>query len=367
MARRLFLDTDSSRFVEGVNSSVPASLDNLFENDSAVYELYFFQRDPTGAFLYEAQDFGAASVKFAIGPNPPSTSTAYVVQNTWTNLSSTVTAAVSRTVTGGVSANEQQKVTLTPEAQSGTFTLTIPSRTITLTSVTAGLFTTSGSHGIATLEPFTITGLGTPTGGLANGATLYAANVVNTTQFRAAATAITTPSSTFAADSVGSITTLTASTGLISARSSAAEVQSLLEAAPSIGPNNVSVVAIPGREYRIGFQAAKGQVSLPLMTANSSLVPLYGKTATLNFATASLFNAISASASIGATLEVEVTESGSVQTVAQLPVTLRNDIISSTITAPPITAGSTSFNLLSADNSIWTVSIDNDGVLTATK
>ncbi len=364
MARRLYLDTDAGRFVEGVNSSIPAALDNLFENDAASYELYFLQRDPTGAFLYEARDFGSKSVKLHIGPNPPSTATAYVVQNTWTNLSSYVSATITRTTTGGTAANEQQKLSLSPDAQSGTFALTIPARTITLTSVTAGLFTTSGNHGLAALEPFTTSGMSGVTGGLVSGDTYYVASVVNATQFRAAGTATATAVVTYAATTAGTISTLTASTGLVSARANGATLQASLEAVPSVGTGNVLVVAIPGREYRIGFQAAKGQVELPVLTVAASLVPLYGKTATLNFSTVQLAAAISGSASIDATLEVEATEGGIVETVAQVPVTLRNDVITSGSPLPVSTTTATFFTLLSPNNTVWAVSVDNDGVLT---
>jgi hypothetical protein len=288
------------------------------------------------------------------------------VQNTWTNLASTVSATVTRTTTGGASANEQQKVSFSPDAQNGTFSLTFPSRAITLASVTAGLFTTSGSHGLAALEPFTTTGHEAPTGGLANGQTLYVASVVNSTQFRSAGTATTTPVSTYAATTAGTITTLTASTSLIPARASAGDVQTALEAVASVGSGNVLVLAVPGREYRIGYQNNKGQVELPLLTVAASLTPLYGKTATLNFATTQLANAISAAASIEGTLEVEATDGGIVETLVQVPVTLRNDIISAT-SPTPVLVGSTSFALLAPDASQWVVSIDNDGTLSATK
>jgi hypothetical protein len=364
MARRLYLDTDTGRFVEGVNSNIPAALDNLFENDAASYELYFLQRDPSGAFLYEARDFGSKSVKLHIGPNPPSTATAYVVQNSWSDLSSTVSATVTRTTTGGTTANEQQKLAFSPDAQSGTFSLTLPARTMSLTSVTAGLFTTSGTHGLTALEPFTTTGFSGLTGGLSNGQTLYVASVVNSTQFRAAEAATTAPVNTYAATTAGTISTLTASTGLISASGNSASVQQSLEAVPSIGAGNVLVVAIPGREYRIGFQAAKGQVALPLLTTVAALAPLYGKTATINFATTQLANAISGSASLEATLEVEVTDGGTVETVAQVPVTLRNDIITGASPLPVSTTTATFFRLVSPDNTVWSISVDNNGILT---
>jgi hypothetical protein len=366
MARRLFIDTEAGRFVDGVNSNIPAALDNLFENDSASYELYFLRRDPTGAFLYEAQDFSAKSVKLHIAPAPPSTATAFVAQNTWTNLPSTVSATVTRTITGGTVSNEQQRLTFSPEAQSGTFSLTIPARTITVSAVAGGLFTTSDNHGLAALEPFTITGLSAPTGGLSNGQTLFAAAIVNPTQFRAAPTATTTPVNTYAA-SGGTASTITASTRLVAGRATGAEVQAALEALPSVGAGNVVVLASPGREYRIGYQGAKGQVPISVAAVAAALTPLFGKTAPLNFATTELANAISASASLAATLEVEVTESGSVDTVLQVPVTLRNDIITGASPLPVSTTTATFFTLLSPDNSVFAVSVDDNGILTTEK
>jgi hypothetical protein len=367
MARKLYIDVDAGQFVESVNSNIPVALGNLFENDSADYELYFLRRDPTGAFLYEAQDFSAKSVKLHIAPAPPSTATAFVAQNTWTNLPSIVSAVVTRTLTGGPVSNEQQRLTFSPDAQSGTFSLTIPARTITVSGVAAGLFTASDNHGLAVLEPFTITGLTAPTGGLSNGQTLFASVIVNPTQFRAAATRTTTPNNAFAADSGGTASTVTASTRLVAGRATGAEVQAALEALPSVGTGNVVVLASPGREYRIGYQGEKGQVPIPVATVAAALTPLFGKTATLNFATTQLAAALSGNASLQAALEVETTESGNVDTVLQVPVTLRNDIIDGASPLPVSTTTATFFTLLSPDNSVFAVSVDDNGILTTEK
>lgn len=366
MARRLYLDTVNGRFVQGLNSTIPVTLDNLFQNDAATYELYFLRPDPTGAFVYEAQDFAAKSVKLHIAPPAPSTATAYVAQNTWTDLPATVTASVTRTITGGTTANEQQTLAFTPEAQSGTFSLTIPSRTVTIADITGGTFTTSGGHGLANFEPFTITGLSSPTGGLANGQSLFVASVLNAGQFTATPTANGIGVTAFAASS-GTLSTLTASTRLLPARAAAADVQTALEALPSVAAGNVLVLGIPGSEYRIGYQGQKSQVQLPVATVAASLTPVFGKTATINFATAELAAAISASASIEAALEIEVTEGSTVETLLQTGVTLRNDIITTAGALPSAVSPSTSFLLTSPDESVWSVSIDDDGTLSATK
>jgi hypothetical protein len=369
MARKLYIDTENGRFVGGLNSSIPPDLNSFFEGDTAPYELYFVRRDPSGVNAFEPQNLSGASVKLHIGPPPPSTATAYVAQQTWTNLPTTVSATIARTVEGGVAANEQQTITFSPEAYSGTFALTFPARTVALTgTVTSGIFTAAAAHGLAAQEPFVPSGLSGTAGGLTNGQTLFVAQVLNATQFTATTRPQAAAVTAFSATAVGSVGTITATSRLIPARASAAQAQSSLEAVPSIGAGNVSVVATPGREYRLGYQNAKGQVSLPAPTISTALQPVFGKTANINFNTVELANAISASASIAAVLEVEATESGKVETFAQVPVTLRNDIIASGTPTPVSTiSGSASFSILSPDSSVWVITIDNDGILTASK
>ena len=65
-----------------------------------------------------------------------------------------------------------------------------------------------------------------------------------------------------------------------------------------------------------------------------------------------------------AQLEVEVSGGGRRQTY-QRTVALSSDLISST--SPTPAPASTSFQIQSPDASTWTVSIDNSGILTATK
>jgi len=76
------------------------------------------------------------------------------------------------------------------------------------------------------------------------------------------------------------------------------------------------------------YQGEKQQFAFPLATVTGSLIPFYYKTASLNFATTALTNAISASATIDATIEVQLTNGTEVTTVIQRPVTIYKDIIS---------------------------------------
>lgn len=350
MARQLFIDIDQARFVGGLENNQGSGLENLFQHDVAEYELYFVRQNFNAPTIFEPQDFSGRSVKLHIGPAAPSTATAYVAQAAWSNVSSTVTASVSRTITGGTAANEQQLLSFSPEAYGGTFSITIPSRTISLTSVTAGLFTTSGSHGLALFESFTVTGSGTPTGGLVDGSTYYVAQLISRTQFRANATVTTTTITGYAATTAGSVLTYDATTQLIRPSDTAERVSAVVAALSSVGNGNVEVTAVPRKSMRFTFIGAKGQVTLPLMTVAAALTPAYHKKATLNFGTTELLNAISASASLSAVIEVETTEGGVIETLAQTPVTITNDIITNASTTPVVTPYSA--NLLRVEPTI---------------
>jgi hypothetical protein len=71
-------------------------------------------------------------------------------------------------------------------------------------------------------------------------------------------------------------------------------------------------------------------------------------------------------ASIAALVEIEWSESSTTSSTLPTAATIYNDVIRGGESAPTITS-STSFQLLSADASVWTVTIDNNGILTATK
>jgi hypothetical protein len=70
--------------------------------------------------------------------------------------------------------------------------------------------------------------------------------------------------------------------------------------------------------------------------------------------------------SIAARVEVEWTESGLISSTLPCAATVFNDVIRGG-EGVPTTIASSSFLLQSADNSIWSISVDDDGVLTATK
>ena len=70
--------------------------------------------------------------------------------------------------------------------------------------------------------------------------------------------------------------------------------------------------------------------------------------------------------SITAKVEIEWTEYGTTSSTLPTSAIVYNDVIRGGEGVPTVTAAA-SFKLLSADSSLWTVSIDNDGILTAVK
>jgi hypothetical protein len=78
------------------------------------------------------------------------------------------------------------------------------------------------------------------------------------------------------------------------------------------------------------------------------------------------FNPDASTDSITAKIEITWSVGGTTTTTLPTAATIYNDVIRGGEGVPTSTAAG-SFLLQSADNSIWSVSIDNDGVLTATK
>jgi hypothetical protein len=70
--------------------------------------------------------------------------------------------------------------------------------------------------------------------------------------------------------------------------------------------------------------------------------------------------------SISAKVEIEWTESGTTSSTLPTSATIYNDVIRGGEGVPTVTAAA-SFKLLSADSSLWTITVDNDGILTASK
>jgi hypothetical protein len=261
-----------------------------------------------------------------------------VFQSTWTNLSTTVTATIATTVTGSGLQNEIQRLTFSQEPFEGTFRLTFPNIALTSNStVTAGVFVTSVTHGLALNQPITITGFDTTITGFTRGQTLFINSIPSVTSFLVATTAggttITTASAT-AATTAGSIATLLRQTDPLPASAVAADIATALQALDSIGVGGVSVAGIDGEFADITFSGGKGFCDQPTITIQSGLTAKPGKTADVNFATFALRDLVGNSNAVELDLEIELTDSGTRQTVIQSGCTVAEELIDANAFSP---------------------------------
>jgi hypothetical protein len=242
-----------------------------------------------------------------------------VFQSTWTNLSTTVTATIATTVTGSGLQNEIQRLTFSQKPFAGTFRLTFPNIALTSsTTVTAGTFITTVTHGLALNQPITITGFDTTITGFTRGATVFVNSIPSVTSFLIATTAggttITTASAT-AATTSGSIATFLRQSDPLPASAVAADIATALQAFDSIGAGGVSVAGIDGEFADITFSGNKGFCDQPTITIQSGLTAKPGKTADVNFSTFALRDIVGSDNAVDLDLEIELTDSGTRQTV----------------------------------------------------
>jgi hypothetical protein len=261
-----------------------------------------------------------------------------VFQSTWTNLSTTVTATIATTVTGSGLQNEIQRLTFSQKPFAGTFRLTFPDIALTSNStVTAGVFFTSVTHGLALNQPITITGFDTTITGFTRGATVFVKSIPSVTSFLIATTAggttITTASAT-AATTSGSIATFLRQSDPLPASAVAADIATALQAFDSIGAGGVTVAGIDGEFADITFSGNKGFCDQPTITIQSGLTAKPGKTADVNFSTFALRDLVGSSNAVDLDLEIELTDSGTRQTVILSGCSVSEELIDANAFSP---------------------------------
>jgi hypothetical protein len=282
-----------------------------------------------------------------------------VFQDSWTDLGTAVTATIATTVTGSDTDNEVQRLSFSREPFSGSYRLAFPSTAFTVDSaVTSGLFITTVTHGLALNQPVTITGFDTVITGYTRGATLFVRTIPEVNQFTLAVTAggtvITGEATT--TTTAGTVTTIARQTAPISATASAADVQAALQALDSIGTGGVIVTGIPGQFFDITFSGAKGQADQPELTVQNGTTAKPGKTADVNFATFALRDLLGNNPAVDLDLELELTESGTRQTVILQACSVAEELIDADSFSPvpqfnlPInTVATTSYTLAQSD------------------
>ena len=359
-ARKFYLDTQNRAFVGSPDSTLPASSTAFFEEDVESIELYFLR--PNGNFTnpYDYLDYSTNSVKFAVGATTPA-----ALQSSWSAISTTVTATITELVAGGSGATEVQRISLSPRPEKGSFAIQFPSRNVTVSSASSSTFVCSTPHALYDGQSVTLTGF-TISSGFANGDIVYVRDRTERT-FKAATTAGGT-AITFSLTSGGGTAQLSAiNTAQLAYNSTPAAVQdAILDAGFDIdGTANITVTGTAASEYVLNYGGGSAGVSFSNVTlVGSTLARQPGLSANVNFNTTGISSLIAAGTT-AVTMEVEVAGGGLRQTYQQAA-TLGNDIIASTSPTPTPT-GSSGFTMLAPDNSQWVITVDNDGILTATK
>jgi hypothetical protein len=284
-----------------------------------------------------------------------------VYQDTWTNLGTTVTATIATTVTGSATENEIQRLSFSREPFAGTYRITLQQDSLEnyagmVAGVTNGIFSTVSNHGLILNQPVQITFEGSVTG-LENLQTYFVKTIPQPTQLGISVTAggtlITASATTFF-----DFFTITRQTAPISATASAADVQAALQALDSIGAGGVIVTGIPGEYFDITFSGPKGYTGLSLgspLTVQNGTTAKPGKTADVNFATFALRDLLGNSAAVDLDLELELTESGTRQTVILQPCSVAEELIDADSFSPvpqfnlPIRTISTGYAIQTSD------------------
>lgn len=288
-------------------------------------------------------------------------------QDTWSDITSTVTATVSTLAGGSSTVSEVQKIAFDKEPIAGSWTIMLPSDTRSVTAaVVAGVFTTTTNHGLALNQPIVGTGF-TNEANWTEGVTYYVKTTPTPTTFTISATSGGAAITTATADAgSGTITTQSAVTSQLNGDATLAEVKAALEALTSVGTGNVTVTGVPAEFYTIAFQGNKALANLPTITVDvTSLQAATGKTANLNLATYQMADLIGELPQRTLSLEIQLVESGATETVISQDVVVPADLIDGATLGAQTRTSLVYLN--SPDGSTWQLSISNDGVLSQAK
>ena len=358
--RRIFIDTNSRSFVASAQSTVTQSAPSFFQEDVESIELYFLKPTNQLANPYTIVDFSGNTVKLAVGLTQPA-----ALQTSWTATSTAITPGITTLTNGGAGANEVQKLTFAGNPPSeGAFSLTMPSRAVTVSSVSAGVFT-AADHGLLNNQSVTLSAFSISGSTFANSSYLVVQRTKDT--FRISTTADGTAISAAVTSGGGTATLPAITTPQIPYNATPTDVQNAFGSA-GISLSNAPQIIVTG-SYSAGFVLTfantQANINFDALTVSSTLAAPKGLAANLSFNTSEIAALIAAGNTSGLKFEVEVSDGTRRQTY-QTTCSISDDIVSST-SPTPVPAGSQGFAMLSPDSSQWTITVDNDGVVTATK
>jgi len=253
-----------------------------------------------------------------------------VYEPTWTDLGTAMTVSIATTLTGSTLNNEIQRVSFSRAPYLGSYRFTVPTYNVNIAStVTDGVFITTSNHGLTLSQPVVLTGFTALTGYTA-GLQYFVRSIPQTTEFllgvTAGAVAITTGTGTVTTGSVA--TTVLRQTDPLDASTTAAQLQTALQALDSIGAGNATVVGVQNSYYDINFGGDKGFTDLPTLQVQSGLSAAPGKTAAVDFNTFGVRDLLLNSTSVTTEIEIELTTAGERSTIILQPCTLTEELIS---------------------------------------
>jgi hypothetical protein len=283
-----------------------------------------------------------------------------VFQDSWTDLGTSITATVATLITGSDTDNEIQRLSFSREPFAGTYRLSTPTRVPfdDCFNVEDGIFTVGGEnlHGFILNEPIVFTYIDSPVTGFNTGVVYYVKTIPLPFQFGVSLT----PSGTLiTSTSIGNefaFETVARQTAPISATASAADVQAALQALDTIQTGGVIVTGIPGEYFDITFSGPRSYQDVGQLTVQNGTTAKPGKTADVNFATFALRDLLGNNPAVDLDLELELTESGTRQTVILQACSVAEELIDADSFSPvpqfnlPInTVATTSYTLAQSD------------------
>jgi hypothetical protein len=360
-ARRFYLDTTARSFVGSPDSTLPSLSGAFFSEDVEQVELYFLKRGGNAAQALEYLDYSSNAVKLAVGVTAPA-----ALVTSFSALSTTVAITASVSITGGAGINEVQRIQIAPRPATGSFAVQLPARNVTVSSITSSVFT-AVRHGLLDGQSVTLTAF-TITSGFGNGQQVFIRDRTRDTFKVAGAqggTALTVEASGGTAE-VDAITT-----AALPANASPGDVQSALVSA-GVAVNNQAQIAVTGSEndYLLTYAGTLAGIDLPTVAVvGSTLSAAPGLSALLSFNTNEVAALVAAGQGGNCTLEVEVFNGDTTaRQTYQQRATIDDDIITSTSPIPaPVGDTVSSLNFDDGSGGTWTVTVDANGVLTATK
>jgi hypothetical protein len=354
--RRFFLNSATRSFVASPTVGVPATDAAFFDEDVEAVELYFLE--PTDSPFSSARylDYSANTVKLAVGITAPA-----ALQTSWSAVSTTITASITSTVTGGSGANAVRRLTFSGrQPVKGAISLTLPGTEIQGSVVADNRIFVSEFGAIFENRPVFLSDFDDRDGNW------FMVNV-GRGSFQIANTSGGGPVTI--AGAMGDIFPGPVTTSPISEISVGGIRNAIIDAGivNSAGRPLIEVSGSFQSGFDLEYVDLLGERAHENPTVTSTLAAAPALAANLSFNTNEVAALISAGTTTNLRMEVEVSDGTLRQTYATTA-SIADDIITST-SPVPVPAGDTvsSLNFDDGDGGTWTVTVDPNGVLTATK